>query len=93
VSEVPLPGGEDSAHEPDVAPAGGARDAVALVTEQAVRIAGERCARALATTDILMAVIGVYGKDFDRALLAHGTDREEVLDRLGLTLPPSGDRV
>ncbi len=93
VSEVPLPGGEDSERERRAPVAGDDRDVVALVTEQAVRIAGERRAAALGTTDILMAVIGVYGDGFDRVLQAHGTDREEVLDRLGLTLPPSGDRV
>jgi hypothetical protein len=93
VSEVPLPGVEGSERERRAPVAGDDRDVVALVTEQAVRIAGERRARALATTDILMAVIGVYGEDFDRVLLAHGTDREEVLDRLGLTLPVGGDCV
>jgi hypothetical protein len=26
----------------------------------------------------------VYGEDFDRVLRVHGTDRDEVLERLGL---------
>lgn len=85
VSEEPLPG---EAASPDreraVAPAGAERDAVARVTEHAVRIAGERDAHALATTDVLMAVMHVYGEDFDRVLRVHGTDRDEVLERLGL---------
>jgi hypothetical protein len=85
VSEEPLPG---EAASPDRgragAPGGAQRDAVARVTEHAVRIAGERNARALATADVLMAVMHVYGEDFDRVLRVHGTDRDEVLERLGL---------
>lgn len=66
---------------------GGERDAVALVTERALRVAWERRARALATTDVLIAVIDVYGEEFDRVLQAHGADRGELLQRLGLTRP------
>jgi hypothetical protein len=58
-------------------------DAVDAVTEHTVRIARERGARGVATTDVLMAVMHVYGEDFDRVLRAHGTDRDEVLERLG----------
>jgi hypothetical protein len=85
VSEQPLPGEAASSdrEHPDVS-GGPERDAVARVTEHAVRIAGERHARALATTDVLMAVMHVYGEDFDRVLRVHGTDRDEVLERLGL---------
>ncbi len=91
VSEVPIaehyasadgarPGTED----------GAPRDAVALVTEQAVRIADERGADGVATTELLMAVMQVYGEDFDRVLRSHGTDRDEVLARLDLqTAPPN----
>jgi hypothetical protein len=92
VSEVPLSGaGDGSDHVSSSAggavsavSAGGAadRDAVARVTEHAVRIAGERRQHALTTTDILLAVMHVYGADFDRVLQVHGTDREEVLERL-----------
>lgn len=85
VSEEPLPGEPASPDRERAGAAGGAeRDAVARVTENAVRIAGERGARALATTDVLMAVMHVYGEDFDRVLRVHGTDRDEVLERLGL---------
>jgi hypothetical protein len=59
------------------------RDAVAQVTEYAVRIAGQRGAAGVAATDVLMAVMRVYGADFDRVLRAHGTDRDEVIERLG----------
>jgi hypothetical protein len=85
VSEVPLPGVEHSAtHEQSLASSSSDdRDAVARVTEFAVRIADERRARALSTRDILMAVMQVYGEHFDRVLQEHGTDREEVLERLG----------
>jgi hypothetical protein len=87
VSEAPLPGGDERSDRRDAragAVAGGDRDAVTRVTEHAVRIAGERGARALATTDLLMAVMHVYGEDFDRVLRAHGTDRQELLERLDL---------
>jgi hypothetical protein len=82
VSEEQLqaPEGADG-KRPSIAP-GDERDAVELVSERAARIAGERRARALATTDLLMAVIEVYGEDFDRVLEVHGTDREELLERL-----------
>ena len=39
---------------------------------------------AIATTDVLMAVMHVYGEDFDRVLQVHGTDREELLQKLEL---------
>jgi hypothetical protein len=84
VSEVPLSGGDaGSEHAGDSPVTSGERDAVARVTEHAVRIAGERDQHALTTTDILLAVMHVYGEDFDRVLQVHGTDRKEVLERLG----------
>jgi hypothetical protein len=94
VSEVPLSGADDASHHAggtgsagSGTSAGGAvsaadRDAVARVTEHAVRIADERHQHALTTTDILLAVMHVYGEDFDRVLQVHGTDRAEVLERL-----------
>ena len=71
------------------APGSRERDAVALVTERALHVAWQRRARALATTDVLMAVIDVYGADFDRVLQAHGADRRELLARLGLDEQPA----
>ncbi len=59
-------------------------NAVANVTEQAILSASRRGANGVTTTDLLMAVMHVYGPDFDRVLLTHGTDREEVIERLGL---------
>ena len=58
------------------------RDVIALVGESAARIAAERGAAGVATTDVLMAVLKVYGPVFERALRDHGTDAEEVLERL-----------
>ncbi len=92
VSEAPLPARGD---RPDRDRAGVVdpddRDAVACVTEHAARIAAARGAGALATTDVLLAVMHAYGEDFDRVLRAHGTDRDEVLERLGLGMAALGD--
>ena len=63
---------------------------VAQVTENAVHIASRRGATGVTTTDVLMAVMHVYGADFDRVLQAHGTDREEVLERLSPKMPRPG---
>src|SRR5271154_2881531 len=57
-------------------------DAVKHIAEHAARIAGERGASGVATSDLLMGVIHVYGEDFDGVLRAHGTDREELLEQL-----------
>jgi hypothetical protein len=84
VSEVPLSGAEGGSEHGAQSAVGSDRgDAVTRVTEHAVRIAAERDQRALTTTDILLAVMHVYGEDFDRVLKEHGTDRGEVLERLG----------
>jgi hypothetical protein len=73
-------------HEADAAAPGGPdehrrdeRDAVARVAECAARVAARRGASAVATTDILIAVMHVYGDAFDRVLRVHGTDRDTVL--------------
>jgi hypothetical protein len=84
VSEGPL---ETAHHGPDAGqpdPAGEvAPDGIAAVTEQAMALAGERGTHAVGTSDVLVAVIRVYGRDFDQVLHAHGTDTDEVLERLG----------
>ncbi len=85
VSEEPLSeSGEHPNRERSAAPGAGDRDAVSRVTDHAVEIAARRGATALNTTDLLIAVMHVYGEDFDRVLRVHGTDRDEVLERLGL---------
>jgi hypothetical protein len=59
-------------------------DEIRLVTEQAAHIAAEREARrGVATTDLLLAVMRVYGPDFDRVLEAHGTNCDELIEQLG----------
>src|ERR1700716_2448284 len=52
-------------------------DVIAAVTGDAVELADRRGAPALGTTDVLVAVMQVYGEDFDHVLRAHGTDRAE----------------
>jgi hypothetical protein len=59
------------------------RDAVSLVAAEATRLAGEQGSATVATADVLMAVMHVYGEDFDRVLRAHGTDRAAVRELLG----------
>ena len=65
------PGGHTSSGGP-TSSAGPARiddrDVVARVTEDAVQIASQRGTAGVATTDVLMAVMHVYGEDFDRVL-------------------------
>ncbi len=83
VSEGPLrPAGESSDRE-GAAPAGAEdRDVVAQVIAYARDIADRRGAGGVGTSDLLMAVMRIYGEAFDRVLRAHGTDRHEVLERL-----------
>ncbi len=64
-----------------------AGDVMAMVTDKAAGIAHERGAPGLSTTDVLKAVMQVYGAVFERALRAHGTDAEEVLARLAAEAP------
>lgn len=92
VSEAPLEAGDapDAGQRPDPARAAGL-DVVAAVTERAVATAGRRGARAVDTSDVLVAVMDVYGEDFDRVLRMHGTDRREVLERLGAERPGPAD--
>jgi hypothetical protein len=88
VSEGPLGGSPDR----DRTPAGVEdRDVVAQVTARAVHLAALRGAARVATTDVLLAVMDVYGESFDRVLLAHGTDRDEVVARLGAGPPGPGE--
>ena len=92
VSEGPLEApAKDAASQRRDEPAHNGGDVVAAVTESAVRAAGARGARAVATSDVLVAVMDVYGADFDHVLRVHGTDRDEVLERLGVTMRGSAD--
>jgi hypothetical protein len=80
-SSGPGAGAEAGAAGPDTA--GGERsDVIELVGQYAERIAAARGAAGVATTDVLVAVLQVYGPVFEQALRAHGTDADEVLERL-----------
>ncbi len=84
VSEGPLHAPEEADRQRRTAhPTDAGREVVARVTEDALHIAGRRGATGISTTDVLMAVMHIYGTDFDRVLRAHGTDRDEVIERLG----------
>lgn len=63
------------------------REAIERVADQAFRIACWRGCSGVATTDLLLSVMCVYGRDFERVLQAHGTDRRELTERLGVELP------
>jgi hypothetical protein len=84
VSEAPLEAGD----APSDAATGGSEapqnDVIRAVTERAVRVAAQRGAQTVGAGDVLVAVMDVYGADFDRVLRVHGTDRDEVLERLGV---------
>lgn len=84
VSEDSLVADEDQAHAVDD---GLHSQAVTNIAEEAVRVASARNSPGVATTDVLVAVIRVYGAHFDHVLRSHGTDRDEVLARLGVTMP------
>ncbi|HEV3093874.1 MAG TPA: hypothetical protein VGY30_05095 [Solirubrobacteraceae bacterium] len=78
----------DSADRGSETPSVGQRpDPVERVIDEAVGIAGRRGRSGVATTELLLAVVCVYGADFDRVLRAHGTDRDELVQRLGVDLP------
>lgn len=81
VSEGPLeaPVGEGSSPAP---PSRARSDAVAAVTDEAAIVASRRGSERIRAGDVLVAVMHVYGADFDRVLRVHGTDRDEVLQRL-----------
>jgi anti-sigma B factor antagonist len=67
--------GDEPSRPPDA-------DAVALVTESAGELASERAAMKIATTDVLAAVMQVYGVTFARVLATHGVDIAELAQRL-----------
>ena len=83
VGEAPLMTGSDHAHEeaphgtPNLGP-----DVLDDVTQRANHFAMTRHADTVGTTDILFAVLDVYGTLFDRALYLRGTSREELVESL-----------
>jgi anti-sigma B factor antagonist len=59
------------------------RDAVGTVTDHARRLADARTgSAAIRTTDLLAAVVEVYGSDLDRLLMGYGTSCGEVTELL-----------
>jgi hypothetical protein len=58
------------------------RDPVAQVIGRAAEIASRQGAAGVGTKDLLLAVMEIYGEEFDRVLHIHGTDRSDVLERL-----------
>jgi hypothetical protein len=85
VSEGALPASGGRSERGAELAGGEDRDPVAQVTAHAVELAGRRGSSGVGTRDLLIAVMRIYGDDFDRVLRAHGTDREEVLERLRIT--------
>ena len=82
VGEAPLMTGSEHEHSeghgtPQLGP-----DVLDDVTSRATEFAGAREAETVGTTDILFAVLDVYGKLFDRALYLRGTSRAELVERL-----------
>jgi hypothetical protein len=82
IGEAPLQRPHKPVSSPGLGREPNGTDAVDLVTERAGRIAAEHEAASVSTTDVLRAVMDVYGEDFDRVLQSYGTDRAEVLERL-----------
>jgi hypothetical protein len=86
VSEAPL----EPVEEGEVRPSGDgpqSSDIVSAVSEAAIRSAEQRGLRHVGTDDVLLAVMDIYGEDFNRVLRVHGTDRDEVLERLHAEMP------
>ena len=82
VGESPMMTGSEHEHSeghgtPNLGP-----DVLDDVTERACHFATARNAENIGTTDILFAVLDVYGKLFDRALYLRGTSRDELVERL-----------
>ena len=68
------------------------RDAVITVTDHARRFADRRRgSSAVRTTDLLEAVIEVYGADLDQLLTGYGTNRDELSDLLAADLDEVSD--
>src|SRR5262249_28770853 len=64
VSEAPLEEGEPSTDDDDSRDAPH-RDVIRAVTERAIRVADNRSAPTVGAGDVLVAVMQVYGADFD----------------------------
>jgi hypothetical protein len=82
VGESPLMnGGEHDQPEGHGTPPLGT-EVLEQVTDRAAEVATERGAENVGTTDILFAVLDLYGELFERALYLRGTSRDELVERL-----------
>ena len=57
-------------------------DVIANVTDIARRLAAEREAHEVSTTDVLFAVTHVYGSAFEHVLSTHGVELEQLIESL-----------
>ncbi len=80
LAQVPDGGTDQSGGLVD--PQGG--DVIAEISRRAMDVAAERGSGGVTTVELLLAVMDVYGEHFARVLEAHGADRNEVLERLGI---------
>jgi len=91
IGEVPIAdegGGDGDAERAIDASTEGQHDAtehetVKTITELATIAAQKRGAQTVGTVDVLVGVMDFYGDAFDHVLRAYGTDRVEVLERVG----------
>jgi hypothetical protein len=85
VSDGAAPGEHDQQHTHAPAEQADAQEnIVGQVGGSAARAAEARGSRYVRTRDVLVAVMEVYGDDFDYVLSVHGTERAEVLEHLSL---------
>ena len=89
LSEAVLEPADEDHGEEGFAP--GDPDAVATVTSAASQIASDRGAAKLGTTEVLQAVINVYGATFYRVLSAHGVDPAELKARMAASEPAQAE--
>jgi non-ribosomal peptide synthetase component F len=91
IGEAPLTGvAEPTANgRADSPPPHSDSDVIHRVNEQAAQVAADRGTATVGTADVLLAVMDVYGPDFDRVLGAYGTSRDEVIGCLATGSPTS----
>lgn len=81
VSETGLRDPSGGADQPKPVPE---TDVIATVTDHAGRIATQRGATKVGTTDLLLGVMCLYGEVFDRVLAAHGADINELAGHVAI---------
>ena len=81
VGEAPLLTGSRKPKAPRRTPPLGAAVADEL-SRRARHFAAARGGEVVGTADVLLALLDIYGRVFERALYLHGTSREELIERL-----------